>query len=149
MDFALKSSAFQDNDLIPVKFTCDGEDISPPLIWEGAPAGTKSFALIVDDPDAPMGVWDHWILFNIPALVSELPQNLSSLPTGAQAGLNSWNKMSYGGPCPPDREHRYFFKLYALDTQLKLTQPNKSQLESAMEGHILATAKLIGRYNRK
>jgi Raf kinase inhibitor-like YbhB/YbcL family protein len=149
MAFILKSSDFSDNNNIPSPFTCDGENISPALNWYDEPAGTRSFVLIMDDPDAPAGVWDHWVLFNIPATTHELPANLTLPPQGAQLGKNSWGKMNYGGPCPPDGEHRYFFKLYALDTILTLTQPNKSQLEAATNGHILGTATLMGKYKKK
>src|SRR3990167_524972 len=138
MTLTLKSAAFTEGNSIPSTYTCDGEDLSPPLNWQGEPANTKSFVLIVDDPDAPMGTWDHWLIYNIPPAIHELSENLTSLPTGAHEGKNSWGNIGYGGPCPPDREHRYFFKLYALDFMLTLT-PNatKSQIESAIQGHIL------------
>lgn len=146
----LSSSAFTGGGTIPSKYTCDGQNISPPLSWQGEPAKTKSFALIVDDPDAPVGVWDHWLLYNIPATTHQLSENLTTLPSGADGGKNSFGKTNYGGPCPPDREHRYFFKLYALDTKLNIaSDATKPQLESAMQGHILGTATLIGKYDRK
>lgn len=149
MGLAIKSSAFNEGGSIPSQYTCDGEDISPPLSWQDEPKNTKSFVLIVDDPDAPVGNWVHWILFNIPEAIHELSENLSSLPNGAQFGKNSWEKSTYGGPCPPNGEHRYFFKLYALDTLLNLPAgATKSQIESAMRGHIIATAKLLGKYKR-
>ena len=148
MTLTLQSNDFIANGLIPSEFTCDGDNISPSLSWHGAPSSTKSFVLIMDDPDAPGGVWDHWLLFNIPAALHELSADLISLPDNSQIGMNSWGKTEYGGPCPPDREHRYFFKLYALDTKLNLSCPKKSQLEAAMEGHIIEKAVLIGRYNR-
>lgn len=120
MAFILESSAFNNGGSIPSKYTCDDDDISPPLSWRDAPTDTKSFVLIVDDPDAPVGTWDHWLLYNIPAATHELAENLTSAPDGAHGGKNSWGKTTYGGPCPPDREHRYFFKLYALDSKLNL-----------------------------
>src|SRR3990167_9282960 len=113
MTLTLQSNDFIANGLIPSEFTCDGDNISPSLSWHGAPSSTKSFVLIMDDPDAPGGVWDHWLLFNIPAALHELSADLISLPDNSQIGMNSWGKTEYGGPCPPDREHRYFFKLYA------------------------------------
>lgn len=150
MAFILESSAFSNGGSIPSKYTCDGDDISPPLSWQDAPTDTKSFVLIVDDPDAPVGTWDHWLLYNIPATTYELEENLTSAPDGAHGGKNSWGKTTYGGPCPPDREHHYFFKLYALDSKLNLSSnASKSQIESAMRGHILGTATLMGKYNRK
>lgn len=149
MAFTLKSPAFEHNRLIPNRYTCDGTDISPPLQWSDAPSGTVSFALIVDDPDAPVGTWDHWILYNIPAAETTLVENPTHLPPGTQQGKNSWGRTSYGGPCPPDREHRYFFKLYALDTTLPLPGgATKQEVESAMENHILETAELMARYDR-
>lgn len=150
MAFIIESSAFSDNTSIPSTYTCDGDNISPPLSWSGEPANTRSFVLIVDDPDAPVGVWDHWLLFNIPAEIHELSDNLTSALNGALGGKNSWGKTNYGGPCPPPgREHRYYFKLYALDSILKLTSDaSKSLIESAMDGHILGTATLMGKYKR-
>lgn len=150
--FELRSSAFKNNSEIPPRFTCEGDNHSPPLSWQGAPSGTKSFALIVDDPDAPdpqnpRTTWVHWVLYNIPADTQALPENLISLPTGAALGTNDWQQRGYGGPCPPIGRHRYFHKLYALDTKLpQLHNPNKSQLEKAMQGHILAQAELVGTY---
>ena len=147
--FRLTSPAFQNNSSIPKVYTCDGRDFSPELNWEGAPKEAKSFALIVDDPDAPMGTWDHWILFNIPANINKLPEDLKTLPSGSKGGLNSWGRTDYGGPCPPDREHRYFFKLFALDSKLDLAEgSSKHDLIDAMKGHILAETELIGLYNR-
>lgn len=149
MGLTLQSSAFNEGSSIPSKYTCDGTNISPPLSWHDEPKSTKSFVLIVDDPDAPVGNWDHWLLFNIPETTHEMSENLSSLPNGALQGKNSWGKSAYGGPCPPDGEHRYFFKLYALDTLLSLSAgATKSQIESGMKGHILADAKLMGRYKK-
>lgn len=149
MAFILKSKDFNENGSIPSQFTCDGENMSPELNWQGEPANTVSFVLIMDDPDAPRGNWDHWLVFNIPAAIHELSQNCGLLPKGAEGGKNSWGKTTYGGPCPPDREHRYYFKLYALNTTLTLSHPDKSQLESAMQGHILANATLMARYDRQ
>lgn len=146
----LQSTVFENGKIIPSKYTCDGDDISPPLSWSGAPTHTQSFVLIVDDPDAPIGTWDHWILFNIPAHVTELAKNMTQLPNGTLAGKNSWGKTSYGGPCPPSGVHRYFFKLYALDTVLQLpSSANKSQIMQAMESHVIATAELMGKYERQ
>lgn len=149
MAFKLTCPAFQHDGVIPGVYTCDGRDFSPRLEWEGEPLGTQSFALIMDDPDAPMGTWDHWIVFNIPANTHSLPERLAALPGKAKAGVNTWGRNDYGGPCPPDREHRYFFKLYALDVLLDLPEGvKKADLISAMKGHILAEIELMGRYNR-
>ena len=146
------SPAFQHEGMIPVKFSCKGDDISPPLKWENAPAGTKSFVLVCDDPDAPMGTWDHWLLFNIPASVTELPEGVpaqAELPNGARHGKNSWGRKDYGGPCPPGGTHRYFFKFYALDTLLDLKPgASKRELLNAMQGHILAQTELMGKFKR-
>lgn len=148
MPFDLTSSAFAQGERIPTKYTCDGEDISPPLQWRNPPQGTQSFALIMDDPDAPVGTWVHWVLFNLPADTQELPEQ-TTLPAGAQDGKNSWGRTGYGGPCPPSGTHRYFFKLYALDTTVNLTaSTDKAQLLRAMEGHILAQAEVMGTYSR-
>lgn len=141
----LSSPAFENNTLIPVKFTCQGQDINPELIIEGAPSGAKSLALIMDDPDAPMGTWVHWVVYNI-KLVSRIEEN--SIP-GKQC-INNFGRQTYGGPCPPSGTHRYFFKIYALDAELNL--PNsviKGALEQAMRGHILDQAELIGLYKKK
>lgn len=149
----LKSQAFQPGDLIPAKYTCDGQDISPPLTWSDPPAGTKSFALISDDPDAPVGTWVHWVIWNIPASARSLEENLpkkDSLPNGAKQGTTDFRRIGYGGPCPPSGTHRYFFKLYALDTTLNLpAATTKKDLEKAMQGHILVQAELIGKYRRR
>jgi Raf kinase inhibitor-like YbhB/YbcL family protein len=152
---SLKSSAFQPNGDIPREYTCDGPDTSPPLEWSGAPAGTKSFALIVDDPDAPdpkapKMTYVHWVLYDIPASTTTLPKGgAKSLPSGTREGVNGWKRTGYGGPCPPIGKHRYFHKLYALDTQLDdLGKPSKADLERAMKGHVLAHAELVGRYQR-
>jgi len=149
MALELTSESFEHNAVIPQKYTCDGQDISPQLKWDNVPEGTRAFAMICDDPDAPMGTWDHWIVFNIPVDTTEFPEDIRLLPDGTKEGNNSWNRTGYGGPCPPDREHRYMFKLYALDTVLELDDgASKSELEAVMKGHILAQAELIGRYNR-
>ena len=137
-----------------MQYSCDGEDISPPLAWGDPPAGTQSQALIMDDPDAPVGTWDHWILFNIPADMRELEENLpitgkNQEPGSIFVGNNSWGRADYGGPCPPGGTHRYFFKLYALDTTISLLPGvTKQELLNAMEGHILAEAELMGTFSR-
>jgi hypothetical protein len=149
MAFSITSPAFAPGQLIPSKYTCDGQDISPPLQWSDIPADTKSLALIMDDPDAPVGTWDHWLVFNLPPDLAGLPEKASK-PKEASDGKNSWGRLGYGGPCPPRGVHRYFFKLYALDTTLALAQgANKGQLLSAMAGHILTQAELMGTYSRK
>ncbi|KTD21953.1 Phosphatidylethanolamine-binding protein [Legionella lansingensis] len=148
MGLSIESPAFANNGFIPVQYTCDGADSSPPLLWKDAPVQTKSYVLIVDDPDAPAGTWVHWVLFNIPADVKQL--NGSGLPAGAESGKNSWGKVGYGGPCPPSGTHRYFFKLYALDTVLTLTSSaNKQDVLKAMQNHVLESSELIGLYSRK
>ena len=144
----LPSPAFKHNALIPSKYTCDGADINPALIIGPAPTGTKSLALIMDDPDAPAGTWVHWVLWNINPETTEIKEN--TIPSGAQQGVNDFRKNKYGGPCPPPGTHRYFFKLYALDTTLNLGRDtNKAALENAMKGHIVAQGELIGLYKRK
>ena len=152
MPFELTSSAFAPGEPIPRKYTCDGEDISPPLRWGDPPQDTQSFALIADDPDAPMGTFVHWVLYNLlaeaRALLEAVPTD-AELPDGSRHGQNSWQRLGYGGPCPPSGTHRYFFKLYALDTVLDLAAgASKEQLLQAMEGHILAQAELMGVYTR-
>jgi len=152
VEIKITSSAFKNDGLIPSKYTCDGEDISPPLQWE-APQGAKSIALICDDPDAPMGTFVHWVLFNLPADVKELAEKVPvsrTLPNGAAHGITDFGRIGYGGPCPPSGTHRYFFKIYALDTKLDLPAgAHKSQLLKAMEGHILAQGQLVGKYKRQ
>lgn len=156
MALKLTSSAFGPNGSIPSKYTCEGNDVSPPLQWSGSPEGTKSFALIVDDPDAPdpkapKMTWVHWVLYNLPPSASGLAEAVqkSALPAGTREGLNDWKRTAYGGPCPPIGRHRYFFKLYALDTVLPdLANPTKVQLEKAMQGHVLVQAELIGTYEK-
>ena len=150
------SSAFEQGASIPKRHTCEGEDLSPPLAWSRVPAGTRSLALIVDDPDAPdpaapKMTWVHWVLYNLPPASDGLPDavGLAQLPAGSLEGINDWKRTGYGGPCPPIGRHRYFFKLYALDTTLPdLHRPNKAKLEKAMKGHILAHAELVGTYQR-
>jgi len=143
------STAFTEGNSIPEKFTCAGKNISPPLSWSNAPAGTKSFALIMDDPDAPMGVWVHWVLYNIPANVTTLKEDLKIADIKAIYGLNDWRSAGYGGPCPPNGQHRYIFKLYALDTVLEsASDMTKQKLEAAMKGHILAKGELMGTFAR-
>ena len=140
----LESPEFENNGFIPKKFTCQGEDINPALIVEGIPEDTKSLVLIVDDPDAPMGMWVHWVLYNVP-VVSRIDEN--SIP--GEQGITDFGTKGYGGPCPPSGIHRYFFKIYALDTELGLKQgPRKKDLEKAMKGHILGKAEMIGLYKK-
>ena len=141
------SPAFQNNGHIPKQYTCDGKDISPPLVIENVPAETKSIALIVDDPDAPVGTWVHWVLWNIDPNTKEVAE--AAVPQGAVEGMNDFRKHAYGGPSPPSGTHRYFFKVYALDTMLDIS-PNstKTDLEKAMKGHILAEGQIIGLYKR-
>ncbi|WP_207384170.1 YbhB/YbcL family Raf kinase inhibitor-like protein [Legionella nagasakiensis] len=148
MSLSFSSSVFAPNARIPSQYTCDGADVSPPLTWGNQPKGTKSFALIMDDPDAPGGTWDHWVLFNIPAGKLELPAN-AEVPDGATAGINSWGNTKYQGPCPPSGTHRYYFKLYALDTILTLnSDANKQDVINAMRGHILTEDILMGLYTK-
>jgi len=144
----LSSPAFADGQPIPRTYTCKGDDVSPPLSWSGVPDGTASLTLIVDDPDAPQGTWDHWVLFDLPADERALPRGAGAdPPTPARTGRNSWDRTDYGGPCPPSGEHRYIFELYALDTKLDLDAPTKHQLEAAMRGHVLAKGRLVGTYD--
>lgn len=148
------SPAFARGKPIPADYTCDGKNISPPLRWSNAPAGTRSFALICDDPDAPGGDWVHWVVYGIPGNALELPENVlpsESLPDGSKQGINSFNKTGYGGPCPPSgRAHRYFFRIFALDTDLDLKpKAARAELESAMKGHVLGMGESMGTYQRK
>ena len=148
----LSSSAFTEGAMIPAKYTCDGVNISPPLKWSDAPEAAKSFTLICDDPDAPMGTWVHWVAYNIPPEANELPEKVpvvDTLPDGTRQGINDFRKTGYGGPCPPGGTHRYYFKLYALDMEL-LVEPGmtKKKLLKAMEGHIVAEAQVMGKYRR-
>jgi len=148
----VKSDSFSDGGMIPAKYTCDGANISPKLSWDNAPKGTKSFVLICEDPDAPMGTFTHWVLYDIPADVHELPENLPKdkiLPNGAKQGITDFKKVGYGGPCPPNGTHRYYFKLYALDTLLNLEPAlKKEDILKAMNGHILAQGQILGKYAR-
>ncbi|MBD2409656.1 phosphatidylethanolamine-binding protein [Nostoc calcicola FACHB-389] len=149
----LESNVFNANDLIPNKYTCDGKDISPPLLWDEIPIGTESIALIVDDPDAPGRTFVHWVVYDIPNTTHQLPENIptvKTLPNGGVQGKNDFGKFGYGGPCPPSGTHRYFFKLFALDKSLGLAAgATKNQILAAMEGHVLATAELVGKYKRQ
>ena len=148
----LSSLAFNDGDMIPEKHTCDGEDISPPLVLELVPQNAKSIALICDDPDAPVGTWVHWVYYDIPANIKGLPENITpqeNPENGGKQGTNDFRKIGYGGPCPPGGTHRYFFKIYALDAILNLPAGiDKKQLLKAMEGHIVDQAQLMGKYKR-
>lgn len=156
MALTLRSAAFTDGREIPTKYTCEAEDISPPLEWDGAPENTRSFVLIVDDPDAPdpnapRMTWVHWVLYNIPSEQTGLTEGASSgeLPPGAKQGANDWEKAMYNGPCPPIGRHRYFFKLYALDTDLSVIgKPTKAVIETAIKGHVIAQAELVGTYEK-
>ncbi|GIW43394.1 MAG: hypothetical protein KatS3mg077_0676 [Candidatus Binatia bacterium] len=156
MALKIESSAFEHRGSIPVKYTCDGDDVSPPLTWSGIPANAKSLVLIVDDPDAPdpaapRMTWVHWVLYNLPPDSTGLPEAVKNnqLPPGTREGLNDWKRTGYGGPCPPIGRHRYFFKLYALDTVLPdLGRPTKADVERAMKDHVIEHAELIGTYQR-
>ena len=151
MTLTLTSSDFTEGGAIPARFTCEGDDTSPQLAWHGAPDGTRSFALIVDDPDAPdpakpQRTYVHWVLYDIPAETTSLPAGVHGV---GKDGVNDWQRAGYGGPCPPIGRHRYFFKLHALDTELSaLSRPTKAQLEQAMQGHVLAKAQLMGTYEK-
>jgi Raf kinase inhibitor-like YbhB/YbcL family protein len=157
MGLTITSPAFPEGSAIPQIYTCEGRDISPPLAWDGAPPGTKSFALVVDDPDAPdpaapRMTWVHWILYDIPPTIAGLPEGIrpGALPPGTREGVNDWRRTGYGGPCPPIGRHRYFHKLYALDALLAdLRRPDKAALEKAMQGHILGQAATIGTYQKR
>jgi Raf kinase inhibitor-like YbhB/YbcL family protein len=149
----LTSTAFSEGGMIPAQYTCNGPDVSPPLNWEDVPEETKSLALIADDPDAPVGTWVHWVLYNLPADTHELQEDLPKtkvLPNGAMQGTNDFRKIGYGGPCPPGGTHRYFFKLYALDELVDLNPgARKKDLLDAMKGHILAECQLMGKFSRR
>jgi Raf kinase inhibitor-like YbhB/YbcL family protein len=153
MTITITSSAFKEGQMIPAKYTCDGDNISPPLNWQQVPKGVKSFALICDDPDAPIGIWIHWVLWNIPAEANGLPEAVpatTKLPDGSKQGITDFRRPGYGGPCPPSGTHRYFFKIYALDTMLDLPDTStKQNLLEAMKGHILAEGSLMGKYKRR
>jgi Raf kinase inhibitor-like YbhB/YbcL family protein len=148
---SLSSSAFKDGQPIPVDYTCDGKNISPPLNWSGAPSETQSLLLIVDDPDAPAGVWTHWILWNIPTDTSELVEDFTKSPGTARQGTNDFKKTGYSGPCPPaGKAHRYFFRIFALDTALNLPSgATRKEVDAAMAKHVLAMGQLMGTYQRK
>jgi hypothetical protein len=156
MTFSLTSAAFSAGGAIPKRYTCEGDDVSPPIAWSGPPAGTRSLVLIVDDPDAPDPAapkltWVHWVLYDIPASAGGLAEAVkpSGLPPGTREGVNDWKRTGYGGPCPPIGRHRYFHKLYALDTVLgDLGRPTKAKLEAAIRGHVLAQAELVGTYQK-
>lgn len=143
----LTSTAFTDGGEIPNKYARDGEDVSPPLIWSGAPEAANSLALIVDDPDAPNGTWTHWVVVDLPPTATGLPEAVRKLP-GVHVGLNDWKRAEWNGPAPPKGRHRYVFKLYALDRELRLTRPTRRAAEAAMAGHILAEATLTGTYEK-
>jgi Raf kinase inhibitor-like YbhB/YbcL family protein len=146
-ELAISSQAFTNKGMIPARFTCDGKDVNPALEWGAPPTGTRSLALIMDDPDAPVGTWVHWVVWNIQTDTRRIKEN--SVPDTAVQGLNSWKRNSYGGPCPPSGTHRYFFKLYALDSILDLPRTaTKVELERAMRGHILAQGELMGTYRK-
>ena len=153
MTVSLSSSAFEEGQMIPSKFTCDGADVSPPLTWTGIPEGTKSIALIGDDPDAPMGTWVHWVMWNIPPGTKALGENVPpqfELSDGSRQGVSDFGRPGYGGPCPPGGTHRYYFKVYALDAMLELpSQTRKADVLDAADGHVLAEGQLMGRYRRQ
>lgn len=154
MTIQVTSSAFKDEGSIPAKYTCDGQNVSPPLKWNSIPKATKSIALIADDPDAPRGTWVHWVVYGLPPSLRELPENVpaaeSVLGNGGRQGTTDFGKIGYGGPCPPNGTHRYFFKVYALDTDPHLNPGlTKAQLLKAMEGHVLGEGQLMGKYTRK
>jgi len=153
MALELSCSAFNEGGTVPKQYSCSGEDISPPLNWSGVPIKTKSLALVMDDPDAPAGTWVHWVLYNIPAEVTSLPAGIpkiATVPNIGTQGNNDFRRIGYGGPCPPPgKPHRYFFKLYALDTTLNLNPgTTKVAVERALQGHILAQGQLMGKYGR-
>ncbi|WNG54044.1 YbhB/YbcL family Raf kinase inhibitor-like protein [Archangium gephyra] len=154
--FQLTSPRFQNGATIPIAYTCEGDDLPPPLHWEGEPPGTRSFALVMQDPDAPdpanpKTTWTHWVLYNLPPNIHDIPESMlrESLPEGAREALNDWKRMGYGGPCPPIGRHRYFYRVYALDTVLPdMGHVTWKQLERALEGHVLAQTELIGTYEK-
>ncbi len=153
----IRSRSFQDGGQIPIQYTCEGKDASPPLEWAGAPAGTRSLALVVDDPDAPdpaapRMTWVHWVLYDLPPDTAGLAESVhkDGLPAGTRQGVNDWKRTGWGGPCPPIGRHRYFFKLFALDTTLgELGSPGKADLERAMQGHVVAQAQTVGTYEKR
>jgi Raf kinase inhibitor-like YbhB/YbcL family protein len=151
----ITSTVFAHNGEIPARYTCEGQDASPPLVWSGIPSGAKSLVLIVDDPDAPdpaapRMTWVHWLLYNLPPSSAGLAEGIKALPAGTLEGVNDWKRTGYGGPCPPIGRHRYFYKLYALDAALPdLNRPSKPALERAMQGHIIGQAELVGTYRKR
>lgn len=155
MALQLTSSAFAPGGEIPPRYTCEGQDLSPPLAWSGIPAETRSLVLIVDDPDAPdpaapQMTWVHWVLYNLPVSAGGLPEGVRKLPAGTLEGVNDWKRTGYGGPCPPIGRHRYVHKLYALDKVLSnLVHPSKSDLEARIKGHVIAQAELVGTYQKR
>lgn len=152
MKIKITSSSFEEGGFIPKKYTCDSINISPPLEWADIPGETKSIALICDDPDAPMGTWVHWVLYNLPFNINKLPENIPAekvLENGTTQGTNDFHKIGYGGPCPPEGMHRYYFKIYALDAELDVgVGLSKEELLKAMKGHVLAEGQLMGKYSR-
>ncbi len=152
MDIGITSPAFEQGSMIPEKYTCKGKDISPPLIWGGVPEGTKSICLICDDPDAPMGTWVHWVIYSIPPNTTGLPEGIPPkgiLENGSTQGRNDFRKIGYGGPCPPAGTHRYYFRIYAIDTKIDLEPgATKKELLKIIEGHILAQGQLMGKYKK-
>lgn len=153
MPIEITSPAFEDAGMIPYKYTCDGQNVSPPLKWHGIPQEAKSIAIICDDPDAPMGTWVHWVTWNIPVNSDGLAENIpidKQLPNGTRQGITSFQCHGYGGPCPPSGTHRYYFKLYALDTELEIADTStKDNLLNAMSGHIIAQGQLMGKYKKR
>lgn len=153
MEIKITSSAFEDGGMIPAKYTCDGKDISPPLGWDAVPEGTNGIALICDDPDAPMGTFVHWVLFNLPSETRQLPEGFpddETLADGTRQGVSDFGKTGYGGPCPPSGTHRYFFKIYALDKKIDIVAvTDKQHLLEAMQDHILGQGQLVGKYKRQ
>jgi len=152
MALKISSSAFAEGELIPKKYTCDGENVSPPLAWEGVPEGTKSLALVCDDPDAPGKTWVHWVIYGIPVETTELPENVPTeieLSDGSRQGVNDFGNVGYGGPCPPSGTHRYFFKLFALEINLRFVGRVTDGLLDEIKGYILAEGQLMGRYQKQ
>ncbi|MBD3393749.1 MAG: YbhB/YbcL family Raf kinase inhibitor-like protein [Chitinivibrionales bacterium] len=153
MEITVTSSAFGPMQHIPSKYTCDGDDVSPPIAWTGVPEGAASIVLISDDPDAPAGTWIHWVCYDIPVAADGLPENVpqaDTLPGGGKQGITDFRRIGYGGPCPPGGTHRYFFKIYALDSMLGLPAgKSKKDVEKAMQGHVIARGELVGKYSRK
>ena len=150
MTFIMKATSFNNEEMIPQKHTCEGENISPSLEWRDAPNGTQSFVLIVDDPDAPLGTWNHWLIYGIPNHITKLEENIKTLPSPAKLGLNSWGSKNYSGPCPPSGEHRYYFKLFALNAQIESKDKvSRTNIEQLIKPYIIGETVLMGRYERK